>query len=319
MNTTLDRVRGMFIGAFLGDALGAPHEFACNSSIPYTGKLEHQAFLFTRYQGKKEIKVGQVTDDSEMTLTLLRTIINDNGYNKDNVVLAYMKWANSGGWMIGNNTRALLKGVKTIQGYNKRSINVFMSGSQSNGALMRCSPLALLYDNNAVLQDVSITNPVAVCVDCNLVYVNSLRLALQGVDPVTIFNFAKSIAQTDEVKEVLSNIENNVYRNISYNKGWCLHGLWCTFYVLTKFENYSDAMKWIIEKKGSDTDTNACIAGALLGAILGFDKIKLEQSDNINILLSVDSTLNPTSRPKEYSPYDFYELTQKAYDITLSQ
>ena len=34
----------------------------------------------------------------------------------------------------------------------------------------------------------------------------------------------------------------------------------------------SEAYDWIIsENVGSDTDTNACIAGALLGAHIGFD------------------------------------------------
>lgn len=75
MDNSLNRIRGMFMGAFLGDALGAPHEFRCNQKIIYTGKLEHQAFMLTQWQGRKELQVGQVTDDSELTLTLLRTLI----------------------------------------------------------------------------------------------------------------------------------------------------------------------------------------------------------------------------------------------------
>lgn len=315
MNTTLDRVRGMFIGVFLGDALGAPHEFKCNKDTPYTGKLEHQAFHINRFHIRKEIKVGQLTDDSEMTLALLRTIITDNGYNKDNVTLAYMDWANSGGWMLGLNTRALFKGVKTIKGYKNRAAKVHLSGSQSNGALMRCSPLALLFDNNAVVEDVSLTNPAPVCIDCNLVYINSLRLALQGYDINSILKYARSIAQTNEVKELLSNIDGNVTRDLSHNKGWCLNALWCTFYVALRVTSYSQGINWVINQKGSDTDTNAAITGALLGAMFGFDKVNSEQEENIKILLAVDSTEEPTSRPKMYSAYDFYELTELAYKL----
>lgn len=58
---SLDKIRGMFMCMFLGDALGAPHEFRCNSNTPYTGKLEFTAFRTSRFQGKKELVVVQVS------------------------------------------------------------------------------------------------------------------------------------------------------------------------------------------------------------------------------------------------------------------
>ena len=320
---SLDKVRGMFMGAFLGDALGAPHEFRCCAKIPYTGILEHKAFHTSKFQGKQELTIGQITDDSEMTLSLLRTLIKDGKYIKDNVILSYLQWANSGGWMMGKNTRNLLKGVKTLRGYQGRMKKIFElpinERSQSNGALMRCSPLALIYDNNPVIEDVHITNPNPVCTDCELIYINALRLALQGFDRQTIFNTIKPLAQTEEVRTVLDQVERREPRNIAENKGWVLHGLWCAMIVMLSFNNYNDAMRWIITIKGSDTDTNACISGALLGAILGFEKLQQESdtNQNINILLNVDTTTGNTPRPLEYSPCDFYSLTEAAHALTL--
>jgi len=321
---TLDKVRGMFMGVFLGDSLGAPHEFRCNSKTSYTGILEHQGFMTTQFQGRKELCVGQVTDDSELTLALLRTIIQDHGYNKNNVIMSYLRWANSGGWMLGKNTRVLLKGVTTLKSYQNRINKILQQPmaerSQSNGAMMRCSPLALLYDNTPVVEDVQITNPNLVCIDCNLVYISALRLALQGFDGITIFNSIKSLAQTEEVRSVLIQVENREFRNISENKGWCLHALWCAMVVITSFNNYSEAMNWVItSQQGSDTDTNACISGALLGAILGFQKLQEEPhtARNITILLEVDTSTGPTPRPLEYSPHDFYRLTEAAHALTL--
>ena len=319
---SLDKVRGMFMGAFLGDALGVPHEFRCNAKTPYTGILQHRGFMTSQYQGKKELEVGQVSDDSELSLTLLRTIINDRGYNKENIIMSYLRWANSGGWMIGKNTRALLRGVTTMKGYQGRMSKMLSTAasSQSNGALMRCSPLALLWDNRAVIEDVNITNPNNVCLDCNLVYVNSLRLALQGIDGPSILIKAKEFAQTDEIKAVLTQVEKREARNIAESKGWCLHGLWCSMMAITSFKNYSEAMNWVITSQpGSDTDTNACIAGALIGALLGFDKLQEEPSTNrnITILLEANTDLGPTPRPAEYSPRDFYTLTEAAHALTL--
>lgn len=90
--------------------------------------------------------------------------------------------------------------------------------------------------------------------------------------------------------------------------------------AITSFTSYHEAMKWIITSQpGSDTDTNACIAGALLGAILGFENLNSDTttSENIKILLSVDPAQEPTPRPSEYSPIDFFQLTEAAHKLTL--
>lgn len=323
----LSKIGGMLAGCFLGDALGAPHEFLVNKDIPYTGKLEHSAFLISRFHGKKELSIGQVTDDSEMTLALLRQMIVDNGYIKNNVILAYLKWANSGGWMIGNNTRSLLRGVKTIKGYEKRiaKINQLPIGeiSQSNGFMMRASPLALLSDDQwerVVQDDVNITNPHPVCIDCNLIYVGLLRMALGNHDRQSMFQLSYKNIRTPEVKYVFDQVIRQEHRDITDKKGWCLHALWCTLVCLRYFDNYQDGINWVIRQKG-DTDTNACIAGGLLGALCGYNKM-IENpltNYNISVLLSFksDDTNNPTKRPKEYSPHDLYDLTMKAYTLTL--
>lgn len=310
------------MGAFLGDALGVPHEFRCNAKTPYTGTLEHRGFMTSQYQGKKELEVGQCSDDTEMTLALLRTLIEDRGYNKEHVTMSYLRWANSGGWMLGKNTRALLKGVTTMKGYNGRISKMLTTTgpSQSNGAMMRASPLALLWDNGPVIDDVNITNPTPVCIDCNLVYITALRLALQGIDGPNIFIQVKPLAQTNEVRAVLDQVEKREIRNIAENKGWCLHALWCSMMTITSFTDYARAMHWIITSQpGSDTDTNACISGALLGAILGFDVMQEEPTtaNNIRILLNSNTDTGPTPRPREYTPNDFYTLTEAAHTLTL--
>lgn len=282
--------------------------------------------MTTQWQGKKELEIGQVTDDSELTLTLLRTILKDKGYVKNNVIMAYIGWSNSKNTFFqGKNTRALFKGIKTLRGYQNRINKILELNeediSQSNGGLRRCSPLALLKDDNSIIEDINISNPNKVCRDCNLVYVKCLRLALQGASVKDIIEYANKIVETEEVKNILDQVEKRAERDISISKGWCLHGLWCAFIVITSFDNYSEAMNWIIaENKGSDTDTNACIAGVMLGAILGLNKMKEETltGKNIEILLNSDVNNGPTPRESQYQPHDFYILTVKAYDLCIS-
>lgn len=308
----LDKIQGMFIGAFLGDALGAPHEFRVNANVPYTGILEHQAFHKSRYQGTRKLAIGQCTDDTEMTLTLLRALIRDRGYQREKVLKDYITWANSGTWMMGKNTRYLFKGIKTIKGYTNRMAKI--QSSQSNGALMRCAPLALLNTNDAIMEDCYLTNPNKINLECNLIYITALRLALRGTSPEQIYLMIKPLAETPEVQEIFRQIDDKIPRDIAQNKGWCVHSLWCALTVMVSFTDYEEAMQWVIhEHKGSDTDTNACIAGALLGALLGFQALvtKPITEQNIDILLNMDISQSPTVRPAYYVPNDFFELMEQ--------
>jgi len=115
----IDRVKGGIIALALGDALGLPHEFSYSKEI-YTGKLEYR-FEMRRKYGLASIKMGlgQYSDDTEMSLALIRCLIENKGWKQEKVALAYMTWANST-INIGRNTRELFKGVKTFNGYNSR-------------------------------------------------------------------------------------------------------------------------------------------------------------------------------------------------------
>ena len=307
---TLDGVRGMLMGAFLGDALGAPHEFRCNANTPYTGRLEHSAFHISRFQGRRELPVASVTDDSEMMLALLRQLLQDGVYNQNNVTLAYMRWANSDQWAMGTNTRELLKGVKTLKGYQGRIAKVLAlpvnDRSQSNGSLMRCAPLALLTHDNAILEDVNITNPNPINQEIGLLYIHALRQALAGVPATAIYIECRRCAAAPIIKDLFESIDKRQMRDVTDKKGWCLHAFWIAMVALLGFTNYAEAMRWIITIKGSDTDTNACIAGALLGAVLGFDKLNTDEDTRVNIAALISCQ---TSRPAEYTAADFYQLT----------
>lgn len=305
----LDRVRGMIAGGALGDALGAPHEFYCNRSVPYTGILEHKAFHISRFQGLRENVVGQITDDTEMTLALARSLVRQDGYKQEDAILSYLDWANSGGWMMGRNTRTLLRGVHTVHGYERRMTKVHETAmenrSQSNGPLMRCAPLAVLSTNDHVIVDCDITNPHPIVEECCLLHVNAIRLALQGKTKDEIW--AATTSQTPEVADVLRQVSIREQRDVSTNKGWCLHGTWCEFMALTCFDTYHDAIDWVISHPGSDTDTNAAIAGSLLGAYYGYEAMRSDDRTRYNL----DTVLacRPTDRPMKYSLYDFDQLT----------
>lgn len=302
-----DKVLGMLVGAGLGDALGAPHEFRYQTDV-YTGILEYKGRINSMYQPCVYLDVGQVTDDTEMTLTIARQIV-EKGYNKDEIVLEYMKWANSKTRMMGRNTRQLFKGVKTLRGYKNR-FEKNEKISESNGALMRCSALSLLPDDSYI-DDCKLTNPAPQAVEVNRVYIGMLRQIFKGVEKSDL----KLDSSFPDVQTAIEQALSKQTRDVTgKTKGWCVHGLYCAIYSLLHFDNYKDAIDWVI-RLGGDTDTNGCISGAVLGAYYGYTEVEKVEGENIEILLSCDTTGGDLVRDERYRMTDVKTL---AHNLTCT-
>lgn len=311
----LDTLKGLLWGAALGDALGAPHEFKTGTPLRhYTGRLEFPLVRQNQWQGRRVGVVGQITDDSEMTFTLADTIAADRRYDPDRAVVNYMTWANSGCPFMGKTTRDLLHGVKTLQGYRSRFQATYGMmpqdvWSQSNGCLMRCSPLAVLGEAGiaAAKLDAALTNPHPVCVDSCQAYIRALVALSEGETPAAVRAAAPEWAETAEVRGVLADAADNAAADRGVTgqaKGWVLHALWAasrSLKVLEETGTYEEAIDWVV-RLGGDTDTNACIAGALLGASRGYEALTAEArtGPNIATALAANPALGAIDRPPEY-------------------
>lgn len=344
MTSSYDLVQGIFTGLALGDALGAPHEFRYQVPIrDYTGNLIHPVVISSRWQGRKVGNIGQITDDTEMTIALIEAIIEGEGhYNPDLAVLSYQRWANSGSSPMsktnhsgpppmgkanhsgpppmGKNTRALFKGVVTLKGYMKRRDKLLKESehSASNGCLMRCSPLALLSEDEwleATISDCSLSNFPDVCRDSVVAYVCTLRALLDGNSAEEATTKALRMVSVIEVREVIIQGRDGLERDVSKNKGWILHSLYCAFFALnSKKEGFQDRIDEVIRMRG-DTDTNGAITGALLGAQVGLESMKAESRtrDNIDIILSYNPEEGELARPVTYSVGRLMELVDILY------
>lgn len=302
---TMDKILGMIYGALYGDALGTPFEFNKKQIVVSDVKLKIMK-RFNRYQKIwRKTAIGQYSDDTEMALIILKHLVNNNmKYNATSIAIEYMNWANSGIQFMGRNTRMLFKGVKTIQGYKRRYENIFpdeesKQNAQSNGSLMRCYPFAImgLFDNGYekyLERDILLTNPSNKLISAEKQYIKSVICALRGGNKKSILDHYIFPSEAPDVTE---------------NKGWYAHALYCTYMSLMEFDNYNDAIKYIISL-GGDTDTNACIAGALLGAYFGFDEMKKcdEFNKNLKIMLECDPMDGDFHRPLEYSPSEFKQI-----------
>lgn len=288
-----DKFKGIIIGLALGDALGAPHEFKSPTPLKYTGKLEHIISRYNRFTKETTtFPIGIVTDDTEMTMVLLRSIVAHKTYSSTDVILKYEQWA-KGAKMMGKNTRALFKGVTTVKGYQNRYNKIFgtpmTEWTQSNGSLMRCSPFVLFSEYDNLIIDTKLSNPHPINIECGMLYIYLMRYLTFYDNPPEIdslFNYA----QEPQIMQVLSDVKNKVVRDISLKsvKGWVITAFYCALWSIYHISTATEAYKYFIDQLG-DTDTNAAILGALYGSKYGFNGLYLEQKDNIDLLFKVNS------------------------------
>jgi ADP-ribosyl-[dinitrogen reductase] hydrolase len=307
----LDKLRGGYLGVCLGDALGTPHEHSHGPE--YTGLLQYRMVQRIRYQSNREGPPGQVSDDATMTTALLWQILTDKDWVRDHVILEYLRWAPEASGSLGKNTRQLMIGVKTVQGFLNRRARIDLSNVQSNGSLMRAFPLVLLLifqpqtAFQKAVQDTDITNPNPVNEDATLVYLLMLQAALNNEKPSSALLRILSQSQTPVIQQALAEALNRTMRMIDQQKGWVAHGIYMTARAWMMTENsgttFSEIMKWVMDR-GGDTDTNAAIAGGLVGTTLGESGLLRDPltSRNIQILLSSDPRAGQIVYDLRYHP-----------------
>jgi ADP-ribosylglycohydrolase len=227
----MDQLQGGLLGLALGDALGAPHEFRYSISLnEYTGKLIHPIYWKSRFGPMQQSAIGQITDDTSMSIALLKSLLQNSTWNYTSAVSAYINWANSGLKFLGRNTRKLFKGIKTIKGYQNRYQRFDLSDAQSNGSLMRAYPLIFLFYWHSpeeayqlAMDDTNLTNPTAINRDATLVYLEMIRLIIANTQVKDGLTKLLNSAQTKPIRNALEEAMNGQTRNAKYQKGWVAH------------------------------------------------------------------------------------------------
>ena len=297
----VDKAHGMLIGVAYGDALGAPCEF--NGKGKYVPDKIHSNWFFEKrnqYNFRMKLQPGQVTDDTEMTISLMRAL--EKGYNKTNAINEYHTFVNSGTYCLGTNTKSLLHGYKTVKLYDKKFAQKFstlsaIENSQSNGHLMRISPAALLSNANSRRlvseMDCLLTNPSSNAKFANLFYVELLHFCLLESNVGTCKNHIHNQCQEKVLNDIghcFRDALKSVYdRDLQNQRGWNMHSLSVALWASMNSDSFHEGVVKII-RCGGDTDTNAAIGGALLGAIYGQNNMMQDE----HVVWNVDFIFNKT-------------------------
>lgn len=248
------------------------------------------------------LSVGQVTDDSELALALADGLVSSGYFDIWSIADNYAIWHNSGPFDQGGTTRAALckTSISHAAGINYELIlncsNDFNKASLSNGCLMRISPLAIAgtyWDEESLSlsakMDCELTNPNPITLDAVSVYVVAIRTAILTGDAKASHEAAKKRANTKEVLNLLTMAETTSEVKLSNGRivepdgsmmGYFGIALQLAFYHLLKGSSYEHALMDVIIR-GGDTDTNAVIVGALLGALYGYEAIPIDWINSV--------------------------------------
>lgn len=278
------------LGQIIGDNLGALVEFKSADEI----REEYPSGVRDLTGGGPfDVMPGQPTDDSELALALARSMVRCGGFDETDVRDAYRRWAASNPFDIGGTCAAAL-----IYPYERDATK------PTNGALMRVSPLAVACEGDAERAgelariDAALTHPNHYPVEVNAVYTAALADVIGGADAVTALR-AHAGQLADEVETYFAEAP----RDVLTKQGWVRHAFHITCYFAAHPTSFEEDLVAIVGL-GGDTDTNAAIAGAFLGAIHGVDAIPPRWRTPVE-------TYRPdaTDRPEEYAPHDIVQLT----------
>ncbi len=303
----LSRAQGCLLGQLAGDALGSLVEFQNSEEI---ASKYPEGVRDLADGGTWHTIAGQPTDDSEMALSLARSLAELGRFDLDHVRDAYIFWLDSRPFDIGNTVRSGLRGYLGPE-------------SQANGAMMRVSPLGIFGANHPLedvaewaSQDAKITHIHPVCGQANSLFAMAIADAIRtGPTPSELYDkilvWAEEMNVSPDLLRVIEAASDGKPSDFITLQGWVLIAFQNALWQLLHAPNLEEAVVDTVGC-GGDTDTNAAICGALLGAVHGRDAVPERWTEALLNCRPEDGLPGVRRpRPRIFWPVDALELAER--------
>lgn len=274
LNTqVLDKARAAYAGLAIGDALGATVEFM----MPREISSVHGVHKNITGGGWLKLKAGSVTDDTEMSLALGKSLVNHELLDVLSIAQAFSDWMRSKPVDIGNTVRRGILHFRTLgtTSVAKSDMNA------GNGACMRTLPVALA-TFGATSQQVKDASRLQAHIthhsdlsDAGTEHViQLLQYAIGGSD--------KSVLERCSEKFVsefpLFRFDK---REVANPGGYIVETLQAVLQSFYSTDNFESCLVDVVNR-GGDADTTGAIAGMLAGAFYGYSSIPARWINKIN-------------------------------------
>ncbi len=294
------------LGQLAGDSLGSLVEFRGPDSIL---KQYPKGVRDLDDGGTFNTIAGQPTDDSEMALLLARMLVKRGDYDADTAFQEYRYWMSSEPFDCGFTISSALYGSPNRE-------------SQANGAMMRISPLGIFGAKKPLekvadwaMQDAALTHPNPICQQANALFAKAVAHSIAtGCEPNELYEaiveWTTELAVDSALADVVLKAASEPPADYTRNQGWVLlafqNALWQLLHAPDLETGVVDSVM-----RGGDTDTNAAICGALLGAVYGLDSVPERWVDKVlNCRPEKGRSGVFQPRPECFWPVDALELAE---------
>ncbi len=301
--TLEDKVRGTLFGHAVGDALGLGTEFLSKAQVAeyYPSGLESYGQIVGDAH-RSRWERGDWTDDTDQMLCILDSLLSRHEVDKTNIAARIHQWAMSGGMGIGRTVRSVITSPEFLDDPEAASRRVWESSGRegaANGAVMRTSVLGVWdYDRpeevrkNAELA-CKVTHFDPRCVASCVCVCSAISALLRGADDIVslLADLENETVSCDErAVEVFAQAREETLDALNLDEGsdpgernaigYTFKALGAGLWALQHASSYREGVLAVI-CEGGDADSNACVAGALLGARFGFSDLPPEWVDGL--------------------------------------
>ncbi|ARE39945.1 ADP-ribosyl-[dinitrogen reductase] glycohydrolase [Rhodovulum sp. P5] len=266
-----NRALAAYLGFAVGDALGATVEFLTKGEIA----AEFGVHRDIVGGGWLNLDRGQVTDDTQMSLALGRSILRMGGLDAHDVCEEFAAWLDTKPADVGNTCR---RGIRrfvregTVEGR-------FAEGDAGNGAAMRVLPVALATYGQPdraeawTLSQARTTHHHPLSDDACIALVRMVHGLLQGLGPEVVQDECAGLTQ-----------KHKVFGFARY-PGQCSAFIVDTMQTVQHFylgtRGFEDCVVETVNQ-GGDADTTGALAGMLAGATYGMEAIPTRWLDALD-------------------------------------
>lgn len=257
-----ERALGAYLGLAVGDALGATVEFLTRSEI----ETQYGTHCRIIGGGWLRLKPGQVTDDTQMSLHLGRSIMTAKGWDLREACEEFVKWLKTKPVDIGNTCR---RGIRRYMTEGSLS-TPYHDGDAGNGAAMRVVPLALatlftpdLFERWC-LEQCHITHNHPLSDDATLTLGRMTQALVRGGGIKDARDHANALIAKHKT------FKFDPYRGNS--SAYVVDTVQTVLHFYFRTDTFRNCLVEVVNQ-GGDADTTGAIAGMLAGATYGASSI----------------------------------------------
>jgi ADP-ribosylglycohydrolase/predicted metal-dependent phosphoesterase TrpH len=296
-NKKEDRAVGSIVGAAAGDAMGAPTEYISRDDLQkfYGGKVDK----FENPCPKspcKHLKAGQYTDDTQQLIALAESLVTRRHFDMQDFGKRMGNWAKKnhedadfcrfpGGTSMG-------AGSRLYNGCDPRKSG--KETAQTCGSSMRVAPIGVMWNNDlenlvkaAKLSSIPTHNSEVTKDSCTVVAA-TIAYLINGYEKEKAVTKALSHIQHDVLKHKIrlaisikdKDIDSAIEDIGTYENA--IETVPFAFYAFLKGKDFRDVISIGSSACPGDTDSIACIAGSMAGALYGYSAIPEDlKGDNL--------------------------------------